>query len=145
VLRKIFGLKRDDIGGWRKLCDEEPRNLYPSPSIIRMIKARRMRSIGHVVRIEKGNTCRLLVGKPEGKRALGRPRCRWADNIKMFLTQIGWGGMDWIDLAQDRDRWTALVNIVMNLCVQENVWKFLSSCTAGRFSRGIYPFGVSSV
>jgi hypothetical protein len=109
-----------------------------------MIKARRMRLVGHVVRIEKGNACRLLVGKPEGKRPLGRPRCRWADNIKMVLTHVGWGGMEWIDLAQDRDQWRALVNMVMNLWVQENLWKFLSSCTTGGFSR-TYPFGVSSV
>jgi hypothetical protein len=123
------------------LYDEEPHNLYASPSIIRMIKARRMRLAGHVVRIEKGNAYRLLVGKPEGKRPLGRPRHRGADNIKMVLKQIGWGGMEWIDLAQ----WRPLVNMVINLWVQENVWKFLSSCTTGGFSRRTYPFEMSSV
>jgi hypothetical protein len=66
---------------------------------------------------EKGNAYRILVGKPEGKRPLGRGRPRWEDNIKMDLREIGWGGMDWIDLAQDRDQWRALVNTVINLRV----------------------------
>jgi hypothetical protein len=66
---------------------------------------------------EKRNACRLFVGKPEGKRPLGRPRCRWVDNIKMDLLEVGWGGVDWIGLAQDRDKWRALVNAVMNLRV----------------------------
>jgi hypothetical protein len=66
---------------------------------------------------EKMNAYRILVGKPEVKRPLGRPRCRWEDNIKMDLREIGWGGMDWIDIAQDRDQWRALVNTVMNLWV----------------------------
>jgi hypothetical protein len=75
-------------------------NLYSSPSIIRIIKSRRMRLVGHIARMgEKRNACRLLVGKPEGKRPLGRPRCRWVDNIKIDLREIGWDGMDWIDLA----------------------------------------------
>jgi hypothetical protein len=88
----------------------ELHNLYSSPSIIRKIKSRRMRWAGHVTRIgEKRNAYRILVGKPEEKRPLGRPRCRSVDNIKMDLTGIGWDGMDWIDLA--------LVNTVMNLRV----------------------------
>jgi hypothetical protein len=66
---------------------------------------------------EKRNTCRILVRKPEGKRPLGRPRHTWINNIKMYLREIGWGGMDWITLAQDRDQWRALVNMVMNLQV----------------------------
>jgi hypothetical protein len=74
------------------------------------------------------------VGKPEGKRPLGRPRRRWVDNIKIDLREIGWDGMDWIDLAQDRDQWRALVNTVMNLRVALNAGKFLSSCTIGSFS-----------
>jgi hypothetical protein len=65
----------------------------------------------------EGKPCRILVGKPEGKRPLGRPRHRWVDSIKMDVREIGWGGMDWIDLAQDRDKWRALVNMVMNLWV----------------------------
>jgi hypothetical protein len=96
--------------------NEELCDLYSSPSIIRIIKSRRMRWVGHVARMgEKINAYRLLVGKPEGKRPLGRPRCRCVDNIKMDLLDIGWGGVDWIGLAQDRDKWRALVNTVMNL------------------------------
>jgi hypothetical protein len=83
-----------------------------------MIQSRRMRWVGHVARIgEKRNAYRILVGKPEGKRRLGRPRRRWVDNIKIGLREIGWDGMDWIDLAQDRDHWRALVNTVMNFRV----------------------------
>jgi hypothetical protein len=89
-----------------------------SPSIIRIIKSRRMRWAGHVARMgEKRNVYRILVGKPEGKRPLGRPRHRWVDNIKMDLREIGWDGVDWIDMAQDRDQWRALVNTVLNLRV----------------------------
>ncbi|PNF40800.1 Surfeit locus protein 1 [Cryptotermes secundus] len=81
-----------------------------------MIKSKRMRWAGHVTRMEKTrNAYRILVGKPEGKRPLGRPRRRWVDNIKMDLREIGWDGMDWIDLAKDRDQWRALVNTAMNL------------------------------
>jgi hypothetical protein len=86
-------------------------------SIIRIIKSRRMRWEGHVARVEKRNIYRLLVGKPEGKRTLGRPRRRLIDNIKMDLSVIGLGIVDWIRLAQDRYRWRALVNSVMNLRV----------------------------
>jgi hypothetical protein len=83
-----------------------------------MIKSRRMRWAGHVARMgEKMNAYRILVGKPKGKRPLGRPRCRWVNNIKMDLREIEWGGMDWIDLARDRDRWRVLVNTLMNLRV----------------------------
>jgi hypothetical protein len=92
--------------------------LYSSPSINRIIKSRRMRWAGHVARIgEKRNACRLLVGMPEGTRPLGRLRRRWVDNIKMDFLEIGWGGVDCIGLAQDRDKWRALVNAVMNLRV----------------------------
>jgi hypothetical protein len=88
------------------------------PCIIRMIKSRSMRWAGHAARmVEKRNAYRILVGNSEGKRPLGRPRCRWVDNIKIGLREIGWDGMDWIDLAQDRDQWRALVNAVMNLRV----------------------------
>jgi hypothetical protein len=83
-----------------------------------MIKSRRMRWAGHVARMgEKRNAYRILVGKPEGKRPLGRPRRRWVDNIKMVLREIGWDGMDWLDLAQNRDQWRALLNTAMNLRV----------------------------
>jgi hypothetical protein len=105
-------------GGWRKLHNEELHNLYSSASIIRIIKSRRMRWAGHVTRMgEKRSVYRLLVGKPEGKRPLGRPRRRWIDNIKMGLLEKGLSVVDWIGLAQDRYRWRALVNSVMNLRV----------------------------
>jgi hypothetical protein len=114
----------------------ELHNLYSSPSIIRMIKSRRMRWAGHVARMgEKLNAYRTFVGMPEGKRPLGRRRRRWVDNIKTDLREIGWHGMDWIDLAQNRDQWRALVNRVMNLRVPYNAGKFLSSCTIDSFSR----------
>jgi hypothetical protein len=119
VLRRIFGLKRDGVtAGWRKLHNEELHNLYSSPSIITIIKSRRMRWAVHVARMgNKRNVYRLLVGKPEGKRPLGRPRLRWMDNIKMDLLEIGLSVVDWIGLSQDRYRWRALVNSVMNLRV----------------------------
>jgi hypothetical protein len=119
VLRRIFGPKRDEVTGEsRKLHNEELRDLYSSPSIIRIIKSKRMRWAGHVAGMgEKSNEYRLLVGMPEGKSPLGRPRHRWVDNIKMDLLEIGLGGVDWIGLAQDRDKWKALVNVFMNLRV----------------------------
>jgi hypothetical protein len=112
VLRRIFAPKRDEATGeWRKLHNEELHDLYSSPSIIRMVKSRRMRLAGNVARMgDKRNAYRLLVGKPEGKRPLRRPRRRWVD-----LVEVAWGDVDWIGLAQDRDRWRALVNAVMNL------------------------------
>jgi hypothetical protein len=104
--------------GWRKLYNEELHNLHSSRSIIRMIKSRRMRWAGHVARMgAKRNAYRILVGKPEGRRPLGRPRRRLVDNIKMNLRDIGWYGIDWIDVAQDTDQWRALVNTVMKLRV----------------------------
>jgi hypothetical protein len=116
---RIFGLKRVEVTGeWRNLHNEELRDLYSLPSIIRMIKSRRMRWVGHVARMgENRNLYRLLMGKPEGKRPLGRPRCRWVNNIKMDLGEVGWGDVDWIGLAQDRNRRRALVNSVLNLRV----------------------------
>jgi hypothetical protein len=114
---RIFGPKRDGVtGGGRKLHNDELHNLYSSPSIIKIIKWRRMMWAGHVARMgEKRNVYRLLVGKPEGKRPLGRPRRRWIDNNKMDLLEIGLNVMDWIGLAQDRYRWRALVNSAKNL------------------------------
>jgi hypothetical protein len=119
MLRKIFGPKRDEvIGGWRKLHHEELHNLYSSPNIIRMMKSSRIRWSGHVARIgEKRSAYRILVGNPEGKRRLGKPRRSWEDNIKKDLREIGWGGMDWIYVGYDRDQWRALVNTVINLWV----------------------------
>jgi hypothetical protein len=119
VLRRIFGLKRDEVTGeWRKLHNEELHDLYSSPSIIRIIRSRNIKWVGHVARMrEKRNAYKLLVGKPEGKRPLERPRRRWVDNIRMDLGEVGWGDVDWIGLAQGRNRWRALVNAVMNLRV----------------------------
>jgi hypothetical protein len=105
-------------GRWRKLHNEELHGLYSSPSIIRILKSRRMRWTGHVSRMgENENAYRLLAGKPEGKGPLGRLIRRWFDNIKMDLLEIVWGGVNWIALAQDKDKWRALVNVVMNLRV----------------------------
>jgi hypothetical protein len=119
VLRRIFGPKRDEVTeGWRKLHNEEVHGLYSSPSIVRVIKARRMRWAGHVARMgEVRCVYNILVGRPEGRRPLGRPRRRWEDNIKVDLREIVFGDVDWIHWAQDRDRWRALVNTVMNLRV----------------------------
>jgi hypothetical protein len=117
LLKRIFGLKRDGVmERWRELHNEELHNLYSSPSIIRIIKSRRMRRAGHMARMgEKRNVYRLLVGKPEGKRPLGRTRHRWIDNIKMGLLETGLSNVDWIGLTQNRHRRRALVNAVMNL------------------------------
>jgi hypothetical protein len=119
VLRRMSGPKRDEVtGGWRKLHNEELHNLYSSPSIIRMTKSIRMKWAGYVARIgEKRNAYMILAGKPERKSALGRPRRRWVNSIKMDLIEVGWDGMDWIDLAQDRDQCRALVNTVMKFRV----------------------------
>jgi hypothetical protein len=115
VLRRIFGPKRDEVTGeWRKLHNRELHDLYSSPSIIRIIKSRRMRWAGHEARMGRRGT---LMGKPEGKRPLGRPRRRWVDNIRMDLGEVGWGDVDWIGLAQDMNRWRALANSVLNLRV----------------------------
>jgi hypothetical protein len=100
------------------LCIEELNDLYSSPNIIREIKSRRMRWAGHVARKGEGRGAyRVLVGRSEGRRPLGRPRRRWEDNNKMDLQEVGWGCMDWIDMAQDRDRWRAVVSAVINLRV----------------------------
>jgi hypothetical protein len=119
VLRRIFGPKRDEVTGeWRKFHNEELHILYSSPNVIRQMKSRRMRWVGHVAHMrEERNVYRVLMGKPEEKKPLGRPRRRWEDGIRMDLGEFGWGSVDWIQLAQDRDRWQALANTVMNLWV----------------------------
>jgi hypothetical protein len=99
------------------LIGNELHNLYSSPSIIRIINSRKMRWAGHVARMGKKIAYRILVGKPEGKRPLGRPRRMWVDNTKMDLREIGWDGVDWMGMAHDRDQWRALVNTVLNLRV----------------------------
>ncbi|KAJ4442380.1 hypothetical protein ANN_03966 [Periplaneta americana] len=110
--------KRDEVTGeWRKLNNTELHALYSSPDIIRNIKSRRLRWAGHVARMgEYRNAYRVLVGRPEGKRPLGRPRRRWEDNIKMDLREVGYD-REWINLAQDRDQWRAYVRAAMNLRV----------------------------
>jgi hypothetical protein len=114
-----------------KLHNEELRDLYSSPSIIRMIKSRRMRWAGHVGRMgEKMNAYRLLVGKPEGRRPLGRPRRRWVDNIRMDFGEVGWGDVDWIGLVRDRDKWRALASAVMNLRVPYNAGELSSGLSS---------------
>jgi hypothetical protein len=119
VLRRILGPKRDEVTGqWRKLHNEELHNLYLSTDIIRHVKSRRMRWAGHVARMgEERKVNKVLVGKPEERRPLGRPRRRWDDGVRMDLMSIGVGVVDWIRLAQDRDRWRAVVRAVMNLRV----------------------------
>jgi len=100
VLRRVFGSKRDEVKGeWRKLHNEEPRDLYSLPNIVRVVKSRRMRWAGHVARMGEGRGVHMfLVGKPEGKRPLGGPRRRWEDNIKMDLREVGGDG-DWMEMA----------------------------------------------
>ena len=119
MLGRIFGPKRDEIRGeFRKLHNEELCDLYSSPNIVRVIKSRRLKLAGHVARMgDKRDVYRVLVGKPDGRRQLGRPRRRWEDNIKMDPQGVGCGGMDWVELAQDRERWRALVNAITNLPV----------------------------
>ena len=119
VLSRIFGPRRDEVTGeWRRLHNEELNDLYCSPNIVRVIKLRRMRWAGHVARMGKERVVyRVLVGKPEGRTPLGRPRRRWVHNIRMDLQEKGCGYMDWIGLAQDRDRWQTVVSAVMNLMV----------------------------
>jgi hypothetical protein len=117
VLR-IFGPKREGDGSWRKLHNDEVHSLYSSPNIVRVIKSRCMRWVGHVARLGEGRgVYRVLVGRSEGKRPLGRPRRRWDDNINTDLREIGIDGAMWIRLAQDRVLWRACVNTVMNLRV----------------------------
>jgi hypothetical protein len=119
VLRRIFEPRRDEITGeWRRLHNEQLNDLYYPSNIVRVIKSRRMRWAGHVARMgEERGVYRILVGKPEGKRPLGRPRRRWVDNIRTDLQEVDCEYMDWIGLAQDRYGWRTLVSALMNLRV----------------------------
>ena len=145
VLRRIFGPRRDELTGeWRILRNEELNDVYSPHNTVRVIKSRRMRWAGHVARMgEVRGVYRVLVGKPEGRRPLGRPRRRWVDNIRMDLQEVGCGYTDWFGLAQDRDRWRALVSAVMNLRVPWNAVNFLTSCKPVSFSRMTLHHGVS--
>jgi hypothetical protein len=108
----------EEDGPWRKLHNDDLHNLYSSPNIVRVIKSRSMRWAGYVARMGEGRGIyRILVGRPEGKRPLGRPRRRWGDNIEMDLREIGIDGANWIQLTQDRVQCRAFVNTVMNLRV----------------------------
>jgi hypothetical protein len=119
VLRRVFGPKRDEVTEeWRILHNEELSDLYSLPNIVRVVKSRRMRWAGHVAVMREGRGLhRVLVGKPEGKRPLGRPRRRWEDNIKMDLQEVGRCCGEWMEVAQDRDRWQTLVGTVRNFRV----------------------------
>jgi hypothetical protein len=118
VLRRIFGPKRKEDGSWRILHNDELHSLYSSPNIVRVIKARRLRWAGHVASMGEGRgVYRVLVGRPEGKRPLGRPKRRWEDNIKLDLREIRIVGASSIRLAQDRVQWRAFVNTIINLRV----------------------------
>jgi len=114
MLRKVFGPKRDKVTGeWRKLHNEELNDLYTLPNIVGVVKSRRIIRAGHVAHMgEDRGVYRVLVRKPEGKRPFGRPRRKWEDNIKMDIQEVGGGRGDWMELAQDRDRWRALVGTV---------------------------------
>jgi len=130
VLRRVFGTKRDEVTGeWRKLHNEELIDVYSLLNIVRVVKSRRMRWAGHVARMGEGRGVhRVLVGKPEGRIPLGRPRRRWEDNIKTDVQEVGGGCADWMELAQNRERWRALVSTVMNFRVPQNAENFLTSC-----------------
>jgi hypothetical protein len=119
ILRIVFGPKRDEVTReWRKLHNEELSDRYSLPNIVRVVKSRRMRWAGHVARMgEERGVHGVLVGRPEGKRPLGRPRRRWEGNIKMVLQEVGGGCGDWMELSQDRDRWRAVASAVMNFRV----------------------------
>jgi len=118
-LRRIFGPRRDEVTGeWRRLHNEELNDPYSLPNIVRVIKSRRIRWARHVARMdEERGVYRVLVGKSERRRPMGRPRRRWVDNFRMDLQEVGCGYMNWIGLAQDRDRWRTLVSAVMNFLV----------------------------
>jgi hypothetical protein len=117
-------------GGWRKLHADELHDLHSSPSIVRKIKSRSMRWAGHKAQIEeKRNVYGLLVGKSEEKRPLGGPRRRWEDNIKINLGEIEWGGVNWIDLAKEKDKWISVMNSVMRLWVPQYARNFSNGPT----------------
>jgi hypothetical protein len=118
VLRRIFGPRREKNGSWRKFHNDELHSLYFSPNIVSVIKSRRLKLAGHVACMGKGRDIyRVLVGRPESKRPLGRSRRRWEDNIKLDVREIGIIEANWIQLAQDMVQWWVFVSTVMNLQV----------------------------
>ena len=119
----------DEVKGeWKRLYEYELNNLYPSTNIVGVIKTRRKKWAGHVACMGESRCVhRILVGKPEGKRSLGTPRRRWENYIKMEFQDVGCGGMDWIDLPQDGDKWRALVNVVINLRLPLHAGNFFSN------------------
>jgi len=130
VFKGEYVVRSDEVTGeWRKLHYEELRDLYSLPNIVRVVKSRTMRWVGHVARMGLDRVVyRVLVGRPEGKRSLGRPRRRWDNNIKMNIQEVVGGCEDCMELAQDRDRWRALVSTVMNYRVPKMGGNFLTSC-----------------
>ena len=126
MLRRIFGPKRDGVTGeWRKLHNEELSDLYCLPNILWVIKSKRMRWAGHVARMEEGRGVhKVLVGNPEGKRPLGRQKRRWKNTIMMDLEEVGRGYGDWMELAQDRESWLALVSTVVKFGGQLNAGNY---------------------
>ena len=121
-----------------------PKVMSPGPNILRVIKSRRMSWVGNVARMgEERGVYMVLLGKPEGRRPMGRPRRRWVDNIRMDLQEVGCGYMDWIWLVQDMDSWRTLVSAVMNLRVPWNAGNFLTSCKPVSFSRRTLHHEVS--
>jgi hypothetical protein len=143
VLRGVFGPKKDEVTGeWRKLHNEKLNDLFSLPNIVRVVKSRRMRWAGHVACIGENRIVhKVLVEKPEGKRPLGRPRRKWEDNIKMDLQEVGRGRGDWMELAQDRDRWQALGGYSEGLSGSINAGNFLTSLLVS-FSRRTLLHGV---
>ena len=115
-MRRIFGPKRDKNGGWRRLHNEKHHSLYRSSNIVRVIKSRKLRWTGHVARMEEGRSAfKILTGKATGKRPLEKTRRRWEDNIRMDLEEMSINAGNWVDSAQDRDYWRALVNLTLNI------------------------------
>jgi hypothetical protein len=142
VLRKIFGLKREEDGSWRKLHNNELHSMYSLPNIVRVIKSRKMRWAGHGACMGKGRGIyRVLVGRSEGKRPLGRPWLRWEDKIKMDLMEMGIDEANWIQLAQDRVQWQTFVNMdePLGSIRKQDIFVKLSD----RFSNNILHHGVS--
>jgi hypothetical protein len=143
VLRRIFWPKREEDGSWRKLHNDKLHSLYSSPNIVRVIKSRRVRWAGHVVRMGDGRGfCRVLVGRPKGKRPLARPRRRWGNKVKVDLREKGLDGANWIRLDQDRVHWRAFVNTVMKGSINK-AGCCLTSCVTISFLRNILCHGVS--